>query len=205
MTDTELTNMLTQTSMTPELVRGDRRMTDAEVAYKTGTVLHEAAHLVAACACPKSYIWRVWIHPTGRRKKGYSGPNASAAGSIDSIEIYEDEMCFVTLAGYYWEANFGDTNVAGGDWIRGSKPGYEYVHDQADAFVLANKPLIEQVAVGILTLANQDGTLRRGKLDKLVAWIRTRVPRYRTKVPPPKKPMVPDEDFEFWFNDVLAD
>lgn len=187
MTDTEFTSMLTQTSLTSELVRGDSQMTDAEVTYKTGTALHEAAHLVPACACPKSYIRRVWLHPTGRRKKGYAGPNANAAGTTDSSEMNEDETCFVTLAGYYWEVNFGESTRAESDWRRGNKPGYEYVHDQADAFVRANKTLIEQVAVGILTLANKDGTLRLGKLDKLVTLIRARVPKYRSKFAPPKR------------------
>lgn len=187
MTNTELTNMLTQPSLTPELVRGDRQMTDAEVTYKTGTVLHEAAHLVAACACPGSSILSVWIHPTGRRKKTYIGPNAGAAGTTNSLEVYEDEECFVSLASYYWEENFGNSTRAESDWRRGKKLGYEYVHDQADAFVRANKALIEQVAVGILTLANKDGTLRRGKLDKLVALIRARVPKYHSKFAPPKR------------------
>jgi hypothetical protein len=181
------TKMLTQTTITPELVRGDRQMTDAEVAYKTGTAHHEAAHLVAACACPGSGIANVRVHPTGRRSTSYRGPNAGAAGTVGSSEVYEDETLFVFLVGYYWEVNYGEPKRAEDDFQRGNKSGYEYVRNQADAFVVANEELIRQVAVGLLALATKDGTLKGEKLDKLVAWTRARVTKYQSKAAPPKR------------------
>ncbi len=186
-TDRQLTDMLTLPPITPALVRGDRKMTDAEAAYKTCTAHHEAAHLVAACACPGSGITGVWLHPTGRRSMSYHGANAGAAGTVSSSEVYPDEECFVSLAGYYWDANYGEPKRAADDFQRGDKPEYRYVHDQADVFVSTNKELIQQVAVGLLLRATKDGTLKGKKLDKLVAWTWARVTKYQSKAAPPKR------------------
>jgi hypothetical protein len=148
-------------SLTVELARGDRNLTDELATEKLKFSLHEAAHLVAAIACPMSTIHKVWAHPTG---KGWRG----VGGRVKSDEKFEDEESFVSLAGYAWEELNGDIATAKGDYKVGINPHYPDILDTARAFIVSHDALSRYAAAGILCLGTAKGMLDGPRLKVLV-------------------------------------
>lgn len=156
------------------LIRWTPRLTDEEKALRFGTALHEAAHFVASCACPRSTILNVFIHPTGRSTKAY-------AGRVQSAEILEEEELFVTYAGIAWERFRGEEWRARSDIdsIRHStvadRSAVEYA---ACCFVADNAMVIWAVAVGFLAQCRADGTLDGPRLKCIEHWARQQVAHF---------------------------
>ena len=154
--------------LTVELARGNRSLTHELATEKLKCTLHEAAHLIAATACPKSTITKVFIHPTG---KGWRG----SGGNFKSLEKFDDETSFVSLAGYAWEELHGDVDTARGDYKDGFNPQYPEMLDTARAFIIRHDDLIRYAAVGILCLGTKKGMLDGDKLKALVKWLKPHV------------------------------
>ena len=164
---------MSNTGEIPEgLIRWAPKLTDAEKTERFDMALHEAAHFVAACACPRSMISNVFIHPTGRTTRAYGG-------RVHSVEVLEEEEFFVTYAGVAWEKMRG-TN-GGKEWRARSdieraqfspvsdKPAVEYA---ACCFMIDNAMVIWAVAVGFLSYCRTDGNLDGSKLKEIEHWTR---------------------------------
>jgi hypothetical protein len=160
--------------LTVELARGNRNLTNELATEKLKFALHEAAHLVAAMACPKSTIHYVHVHPTG---KGWRG----VGGSMRSDEKFEDEESFVSLVGYAWEEEHGDVATAKGDHARGFNPSYPDVLTKARAFIVSHDDHIRHAATGILCLCTAKGELDGLRLKALVKWLRPQVTIFRSQ------------------------
>jgi hypothetical protein len=160
--------------LTIELARGNRNLTDELATEKLKFALHEAAHLVAAIACPKSTIHFVHVHPTGNGWRG-------VGGRVQSDEKFEDEESFVSLAGHAWEEQHGDIATARGDYLRGFKPSYPDVLNTARAFIVSHDHPIRYAATGILCLCTAKGELDGLRLKALVKWLRPQVTIFRSQ------------------------
>lgn len=166
--------------VTPEVIANGHPLTPTQIAARWHTARHEAAHFTAACACPGSHIWRVQV-PTKGKGLGW--------GSVDSVETRTDEACFVTLAGYEWECEFGNPALGGSDYENATKGDYsDFVRDGGDLhlmrqvtreFVLRHRELIDHVAAGLLTLSRKNGVLDGRALIALVRWTRKRAVAFR--------------------------
>lgn len=153
------------------LIQWAPKLNHDEKTQRFGMALHEAAHFVAACACPRSTIHNVFIHPTGRTTKAY-------AGRVHSTEILEEEEHFVTSAGIEWERFGGkewrarnDIDLARHSTVP-DRPALEYA---ASCFVADNAMVIWAVAVGFLTYCRTDGNLHGPRLKEIELWTRRMV------------------------------
>lgn len=168
--------------VTPEVIANGHPLTPSQIDARWHTARHEAAHFTAACACPGSHIWRVQV-PTKGKGLGWGG--------VDSVETRTDEACFVTLAGYEWECEYGDPYYGRFDLENAIKgPHSDFVRDGGDLnrmrnvtreFVIRHRELIDHVATGLLTLSRRDGTMGDSARTALVRWTRKRVSRFAWK------------------------
>ena len=153
------------------LIRWAPKFTDADKAQRFALALHEAAHFVASCACPRSMIHNVFVHPTGRTTKAYGG-------RVQSVEVLEEEEFFVTYAGIAWERMVGEEWRARSDIDLAKfspvadKPAVEYA---ACCFVADNAMVIWAVAVGFLARCRADGNLNGPRLKEIAQWTRRKV------------------------------
>jgi hypothetical protein len=160
--------------LTAELAMGNLDLSHEQAGERVSAALHEAAHLVASIACPQSAILSVYIHPTG---KGWRG----VTGRVQSVELYEDEDSFVSLAGYAWEEQHGDIATAGGDYKRGYKPLYPNVLATARAFIADHDAVIRYAAAGILSLCTKKGNLDGRPLTALVRWLKSQIKQFHSQ------------------------
>lgn len=140
---------------------------------RANAALHEAAHVVASCACPGASVISLKVCTT-RRWNG--------TGRVRSCQLYEDEECFVRLVGACWEHRQGKAICAGGD-EQAAAPllaRFPYVRQQAEAFIVAHDALIRRVTHAVLRLADRKGELGGRKMIKLEAEIRRHVRPYRS-------------------------
>lgn len=140
-------------------------------------VVHETAHLVACAACRGSSIGGVHVPLTKKR---------IGQGLFDGAELAQDESHFVTLAGYAIEelmAEGGTVPVGGSvDYQQGYRKGYEWVLDEARAFVKDHEALIFKTACGIVLMARRDGSLTSGpRFHRLVQWVRGQVRPFKSR------------------------
>lgn len=154
------------------LIKHPAGLTDAEREEREATAEHEAAHLVAACACPRSNIQSVFIHPTGRTLRGYTG-------KVQSIEIHEHEQLFVTYAGAEWEVMM---NGGSGGEVSDLRDADLILHpDKADIrrkaadFVFEHLGLICCTAAALMATCRTDGRLEGRSLKEIVGWVRQHV------------------------------
>ena len=151
--------------------RGNLSLTQCE--ERANAALHEAAHVVASCACTGASVISLKVCTT-RRWNG--------TGRVRSCQMYEDEECFVRLVGACWEYRHGALICAGGD-EQAAAPllaRFPYVRQQAEAFIVAHDALIRRVAHAVLRLADRKGELGGRKMIKLEAEIRLHVRPYRS-------------------------
>ncbi len=141
--------------------------TEEAIAFMSAAY-HEAAHMVACCACRGASVGGVHV---------YADKKSIGAGLFDGAALAQDEDHFVTLAGYAMEELLADDGeppkYADADFRDGHRRGYEWVLDEARAFVREHERLIVHSAHGILLLANKQGSLTDGpELQRLVRCVR---------------------------------
>ncbi len=161
-----------------DLARWGRTMSNEDAKDRIRIALHEAAHLVAAVACNSSVRWVEIYVP--HKSKNLPG------GRIQSYERRELDSAFVSLAGYAWEKNFGNTNLARSDWERAlseSRPYDVEIHDlliQTEDYILgAGKIWVHYAAVGILGLCTVKGVLAGRRMQHLFNWLKPKIPKYQ--------------------------
>lgn len=147
-------------------------LTDAEREEREATAMHEAAHLVAACACPRSSILSVFIHPTGRTLRGYTG-------KVQSVEIHEHEELFVTYAGTEWEAMMNGGSGREVSDLRAAEfspcPDKAGIRRKAADFVFEHLGLICCTGAALMATCRKDGRLEGRSLKEIVGWVRQQV------------------------------
>lgn len=137
--------------------------------------LHEAAHLVAACACPGSWINEVEV---GTRTRG---DRAAGLGRCAATTVYPDEQAFVRLLGWAWEKAHGEP-LRGGPDVWEAAVGlklYPYVLPAAVAFAERYRGTIRRTADEILAEMTVAGLLRGRKLGKIVKRLRGEVESFK--------------------------
>lgn len=159
--------------LTAELAQRGVTLSDELATSRLGFALHEAAHLVAAIACPRSTIHNVWVFPKVKRKRG-------VGGTMRSDECQPDEESFVSLVGYAWEELHGDVATAKGDYVRGSDPAYPDMLTAARIFVRGHDTVIRYAAVGILALCTVQGALDGDRLKALRRWLKPNIAPFRS-------------------------
>lgn len=150
--------------------------TDEAIAF-ISAAYHEAAHMVACCACRGASVGGVHV---------YADKKSIGAGLFDGAALAQDEDHFVTLAGYAMEELMVDDGeppkCADADFRDGHRRGYEWVLDEARTFVREHERLIVHSAHGILLLANKRGSLTDGpELQRLVRWVRGQVRPFQSR------------------------
>jgi len=160
--------------LTAELAQRGITLSEELAASRLGYALHEAAHLVAAIACPRSTIHNLWVFPKVKRKRG-------VGGTMRSDECQPDEESFVSLVGYAWEELHGDVATAKGDYVRGCDPAYPDVLTTARIFVRDHDAVIRHAAVGILSLCTVQGLLDGARLKALRRWLKPQVTIFRSQ------------------------
>jgi len=169
---------------------GDRQLNGLERLERLRTAFHEAAHLVACVACPRSSVHHVLIRHIPKCPRRVSR-RRSAAGGFAGCELYQDEEYFVTLAGYAAEEWMNNQrqlcrdgiNRKGGsaDYESGFRHGYEWVLAEAHAFVETHSDLILRVGGGLMLMADRNGLVQGKKLDTLVDWIKGQATRFSSR------------------------
>lgn len=128
--------------------------------------MHEAAHLLAALACPWASIvgLRVGVRTRGK--------NPIGTGAVQVATRFKDEDAFVRLVGYYWEKKSPGGNLlcAAGDlWDAASGFAlHPYVGPAARAFVDRHERLITRLGDEILERMNATGEMRGRALAALL-------------------------------------
>lgn len=151
--------------VTDALISGKHRLTQDQICDRLFTACHEAAHLVAAAACPKSYPLHLTLKTRSEKRGTY--------GACSTLEIWPDQESFVSLVGYVWEELHGtDPKRARTDYERGFKPTRAYMLDDARAFVKEHRIVIIRTATTILDLIPKHGRLDGKKLHALFAHLR---------------------------------
>jgi hypothetical protein len=161
--------------LTAELARRGITLTAELAASRLGFALHEAAHLVAAIACPRSTIHHVWVYPKVKGKRG-------VGGTFRSDECLSFEEAFVSMAGYAWEELHGDVATAKGDYTRATTehPNHLEALTTARAFIMAHDTVIRHAAVGILSLCTVQGLLDGDRLKALRRWLKPSITPFRS-------------------------
>jgi hypothetical protein len=160
--------------LTAELAQRGMSMSDELATSRLGFALHEAAHLVAAIACPRSTIHYVWVYPQVKGKRG-------VGGTFRSDECLPFEEAFVSMAGYAWEELHGDVATAKGDYTRATTehPNHLEALTTARGFIVAHDTVIHYAAVGILSLCTVKGGLYGDRLKALRRWLKPNIKPFR--------------------------
>ena len=145
-------------------IRGKHKMTDEQLKLRFAAALHESAHLVAAAACRKTCILYLTI--------GKPTLKAGGTGSFMSVEYWPDHESLVSLVGYAWEEAYGEIKRGQPDYNRGFSLRHPEVLDDARAFVISNKDLINKTAKTVLRLLPKHGQLHGKPLEELVKQLR---------------------------------
>jgi hypothetical protein len=167
-------NLIPTIPLSVELAARSVDLTLDQAKDRVCTALHEAAHLVAAIACPRSSIHYVWVHPKAKGKRG-------VGGEVRADECLPDEESLISLVGYAWEERHGNIVTAKGDYKRGFNFSYPDVLDTARTFIVSHDTLIRYAATGILCLGTAKGVLNGRRLKALVQWLRPHVTIFRSQ------------------------
>lgn len=158
-----------------DLARRDSHISDADVAMRVRTALHESAHLVAAAYC-RAYVYRVEINSAVCAKR------AGEYGGVSALGILPGDEAFIALVGLAWEELHGDVADAACDRRDGRQfadeadESFEDLLNEARQFARDAEELIRCMAAAILALVPKSGALKNRTLSGLLRWVRPEDP-----------------------------
>lgn len=186
--------------LNPELARRGRDMAPAHAQYLFDCARHEAAHVIAAWACPNGYAESVYINPaTSHRARWRSAANAGVGASMLEHEA------FISLAGPVMEnimalerGTPGDeqSRIASANDLDQAREECRQIGVDLDVMQLAvhrfmvdARPALDYMATAVVLLSTMTGELNYPKLQPVRNWIRSFIPHYDNYGPHPKDKM----------------
>ena len=180
--------------LTPELARRGRDISPERAQYLLDTARHEAAHVVAAWACPEGCVIRVGVSPYARPRSRWPLP----AYARVCAALYEHEA-FISLAGPVEELIMARQRgtpldercrFASSTDIKSAKQECKHagiaprdVGLSVLRFLNDTRMAVDCMAVAILLLSNQSGQLNLSKLVRIRTWLAEYIPLYANYKP----------------------
>jgi hypothetical protein len=184
--------------LTPELARRGRELTPKHAQYLFDCARHEAAHVIAAFACPNGWASHVYINPAIRHRSTWR----SASNATCGAPLLEHEA-FISLAGAEMEAIMAlergvmsdeESRTASSHDLKRAKEecsqiGVEFylIYRAIHRFLREAREAVNYMTVAILLMSTQSGELNPSKLKRIRQWIKKYIPHYGKYGPHPKK------------------
>lgn len=187
--------------LTPDLARRGRDISPEHAQRLMDTARHEAAHVVAAWACPNGLALSVYINPRPTHRQRYR-----SAANADVMAIQLEHEAFISLAGAEMEnimalerGTPGDEEsrmTSAHDITRAREEcrqiGVEFdvIQNAVCRFMVDSSPALNYMAVAIVLLSTMSGKLNGAKLQRVRDWMRKHIlpydnygPRVKDKMP----------------------